>query len=383
MDMDARTSTSAPAGSLARRLSTSGDQATRDASGIATLRRLEAERRRRLRLVFATLGALVLAAGVLSIAVGAHAIPVGRVVEILLSPGAAPLERDAVIVQAIRLPRTAATLLVGATLAVAGVLMQGLFRNPLADPGLLGVSSGAALAAAVVIVLGDRLFATALPAEVLPLAAFVGAGAATLLLAGAGRRGGRTDIAVILLAGLAFAALANAALGLLIFVADDRQLRDITFWTLGSFGGIGWRRILAATPFLAAPILLAPWFARGFDALAFGEAEARHMGVPVEQLKRGAIAAIAVGVGAAVALCGVVGFVGVVVPHAMRLVIGPSHRALLIASALAGAGLTTAADLAARTLVAPAELPIGILTAIVGAPVFLHLVLRRRSGTGA
>lgn len=349
---------------------------------VADLAGLTRRRDRRTVVVVTVLTVALLAAVAVSIAHGAHAVPLARLPAILADLGAPAADRDALVVGAIRLPRTLATLLVGAALAVAGVAMQGLFRNPLADPGLLGVSSGAALAAAVVIVLGDRLFA-GVPFEVLPFAAFLGAIAATALLAAAGRRAGRTDTAAVLLAGLAFSALANAALGLLVWVADDRQLRDLSFWTLGSFGGVGWSRLAIAAPFLILPLVAVPPLARAFDALAFGEAEAHHMGVRVERAKAIAIAATAFGVGAAVALVGVVGFVGMIVPHALRAVVGPGHGALLPTAALAGALVTLLADLAARTLVAPAELPIGILTALVGAPVFLRLVLARRGGTSS
>ncbi len=338
-------------------------------------------RRRRLTWVFALLGAGLVGAALLSIAVGAHGISLSRLLAVLLEFGASPSDRDSLVVFSIRLPRTLAAALIGASLAVSGVLMQGLFRNPLADPGILGVSSGAALAAAAVIVLGDRWFPGGVPFGALPIAAFCGAVVATLALTMVGRRAGRTDTGAILLAGLAFAALANAALGLLVYVADDRQLRDLTFWTLGSFGGVGWSKVMIATPLLLAPVIVASRLGRAFDALAFGEAEAHHMGIRVERTKWIAIVATASGVGAAVAAVGIVGFVGMVVPHVVRLALGPSHRALLPASALAGACLTLGADIAARTVVAPAELPIGILTALVGAPVFLHLVLRRRGGS--
>lgn len=337
-------------------------------------------RRRRLIRTFALLGSGLVGVILLSIAVGAHGISPLKIFAVLLDFGTAPGDRDSLVIHSIRLPRTLAVVLVGASLAVSGVLMQGLFRNPLADPGILGVSSGAALAAAAVIVLGDHWFSGGVPFGALPIAAFGGAIVATSALTIVGRRAGRTDTGAVLLAGLAFSALANAALGLLVYVADDRQLRDLTFWTLGSFGGVGWGRIAVAAPLLLAPVVLASRLGRAFDALAFGEAEAHHMGIRVERTKWIAIVATASGVGAAVAAVGVVGFVGMVVPHVVRLGLGPSHRALLPASALAGALLTLVADIAARTLVAPAELPIGILTALVGAPVFLHLVLRRRGG---
>jgi len=341
---------------------------------------LALRRRRRLIGVFACLGGGLVAAILLSVAVGAHAVTPERILDALFGLSGTASDRDTLVVLSIRLPRTLAVVLVGASLAVSGVLMQGLFRNPLADPGILGVSSGAALAAAAIIVLGDRWFPGGVPFAALPVAAFGGAVAATLVLALVGRRSGRTDTGAILLAGLAFAALANAALGLLVYVADDKQLRDLTFWTLGSFGGVSWSRLTIAAPFLLVPIVVAPMLGRAFDALAFGEAEAHHMGVRVERTKRIAIVVTAAGVGAAVAAVGIVGFVGMVVPHVVRLGLGPSHGALLPASALAGALATLVADIAARTLVAPAELPIGILTALVGAPIFLHLVMRRRGG---
>ncbi len=345
----------------------------------ASLGRVGRMRRRRVGLVFGGLALGLVAAVLISAAAGAHPIPLDRIVALVADPSAPGLGREALVLGQIRLPRIVACVLVGACLAVCGALMQGLFRNPLADPGLLGVSSGAALAAGATIVVGDRIFGQ-IAAEVLPVAAFVGALSATLLLTLAGRRVGRTETAVVLLAGLAFAALANAALGLLVFVADDRELRDLSFWTLGSFGGVGWPKLTAALPFLVAPLVAAPFLAKAFDALAFGEAEAHHMGHPVERVKATAIVVTALGVGASVALVGIVGFVGIVVPHAVRLALGPSHRSLLPTSALSGALLVVLADLVARTAVAPAELPIGVLTAAVGAPLFLHLVLARRGG---
>lgn len=342
------------------------------------LDRLRRLRRSRILAVAIVLVVVAVVGATVSIGVGSHAMSPARTLDVLFG-GLGGGDRDAIVIRHIRLPRLVATGLVGATLAVCGVLMQGLFRNPLADPGILGVSSGAALAAAIVIVLGDRLFGTT-PFHALPLAAFFGAIVATTVLAMVGRSRGRTDTGAVLLAGLAFAALANALLGLLVFVADDRQLRDLSFWTLGSFGGVTWEKLLVAAPLLVAPLLAIPMLGRALDALAFGEAEARHMGIRVEWAKTVAIAVTALGVGASVALVGIVGFVGVVVPHVLRLVVGPAHRALLGLSAVAGALLTIVADLVARTVVAPAELPIGILTAAVGAPIFLHLVMKNRGG---
>ncbi len=187
---------------------------------------------------------------------------------------------------------------------------------------------------------------------------------------------------IFLLGGLAIAALANAGIGMLIFLADDRQLRDVTFWLLGSLSGATWTKVAILAPFLIAMLLAIPLVARGLDLLVLGEAEAFYMGVQVERLKRIAIVLVSAITGAAVAFAGVIGFVGIVVPHLLRLVIGPGHRLLLPASACLGAILLLAADSCARTVAAPAEVPIGILTALVGAPFFLAVLLRQRSLIG-
>jgi iron complex transport system permease protein len=270
-------------------------------------------------------------------------------------------------------------------LAAAGAIMQGLFRNPLAEPGLVGVSAGAALAAASTIVLGDRILAASgliLPFAALPIAAFAGALVTTALLYRIATREGRTSIATLLLAGLAIGALAQAAIGLLIFMADDRQLRDITFWTLGSLSGSTWDKAVTIAPFLAVLLLSLPFIANGLDLMVLGEAEAFHMGVAVERLKRAAIVLVAAAAGAAVAFAGIIGFVGIIVPHLLRLALGPGHRVLLPASLCFGAIMLLGADTFARVLVAPAELPIGVVTAILGAPFFLVLLLRQRALVG-
>jgi iron complex transport system permease protein len=267
-------------------------------------------------------------------------------------------------------------------LAMSGAIMQGLFRNPLADPGLVGVSAGGALAAAATIVLGDRFlvaYNVPLAFEALPVAAFIGALITTSVLYRIATHEGRTSVATFLLAGLAIGALAMAGVGLLVFLADDRQLRDIQFWMLGSLGGATWHKALVLAPIAAATLIIAPIIARGLDLLVLGEAEAFHMGTHVERLKRIAIVLVAAATGGAVAYAGVISFVGIVVPHLLRLVLGPGHRLLLPASFLLGGTLLLAADTFARTLAAPAELPIGILTAIVGAPFFLALLLRPRT----
>jgi iron complex transport system permease protein len=286
--------------------------------------------------------------------------------------------RDRIIINDIRLPRVVLGALVGASLAVSGAVMQGLFRNPLADPGLIGVSAGAGLGAVLIIVLGGTVLATALDTFSLPIAAFLGGLAATLVLYKVATRQGRTSVATMLLAGIALAALAGAVTGILVFVADDRQLRDLTFWQLGSLAGATWLKIGAVAPIMVLAMAATPFLARGLNALALGEATATHLGIPVQRLKYIAIVSVAASVGSSVAVSGGIGFVGIVVPHLLRLAMGPDNRYLLPASALLGASLLLLADAVARTIVAPAELPIGIVTAVAGAPFFLWILLRKR-----
>jgi iron complex transport system permease protein len=334
--------------------------------------------------VFGALAALLVLAALVAVMTGAAGIPLSRLIAALGGGGGDPatLPRDQLVLISIRLPRLVLAAMVGALLAAAGAIMQGVFRNPLADPALVGVSSGAALAAAVTIVVGDKFLVAmiaAVPFQVLPVAAFAGALAATMILYRIATHHSRTSVAIFLLGGLAIAALVNAAIGLLVFLADDRQLRDITFWMLGSLAGATWGKVLAVLPFLLVTFAALPFMARGLDLLVLGEAEAFHMGVAVERLKRIAIVVIALAIGAAVSVSGIIGFVGIVVPHLLRLVAGPGHRVLLPASILFGAALMLGADTVARTIASPAELPIGIVTAAIGAPFFLVLLLRQRS----
>ncbi|MCE4222190.1 iron ABC transporter permease [Methylobacterium sp. C25] len=329
------------------------------------------------------LAALTVGAAVLSIGVGAIPISPLRIIAVLTGSVDDPtMTRDALIVQGIRLPRTLLGLLVGAALAVSGALMQGLFRNPLADPALVGVSAGAGLAAACVIVLGDAALAAVglpppLPYWVLPIGAFFGSLAAMVGLYLVATRSGRTSVATMLLAGIALAAFGGAMTGLLVFASDDRQLRDLTFWTLGSLGGASWTKLAATAPAILPVLFAVPFLGRGLNALVLGEAEAFHLGISVERLKRGVILLVAVAVGASVAVAGIIGFVGLVVPHFLRLLIGPEHRRLLPACALLGGTLLVLADVVSRIVVKPAELPIGIVTALIGSPVFLWLLLGR------
>ncbi|HEV2573100.1 MAG TPA: iron ABC transporter permease [Beijerinckiaceae bacterium] len=321
---------------------------------------------------------------VVALATGPVAIPVGRLLTLAVSwttgETDASMARDWLVLMNIRLPRVLLGLLLGGGLSVAGAIMQGLFRNPLADPAIVGVSSGAAFAAAATIVLGDRLLPLSpmvMQGFVLPFAAFLG----SLLVAAAlyviSTRDGQTSTTTMLLAGIAVSALAASGIGLLIYISDDRQLRDITFWTMGSLGGANWWKVSIAVPVIIVLLGASKFLANGLNALALGEAAAFHIGHRVQLIKVASIILIGLTTGVGVAAAGVISFVGIVVPHLVRLAIGPDYRSLLPISALLGASLLVAADACARTIVAPADLPIGILTALVGAPFFLWLLLRR------
>jgi iron complex transport system permease protein len=345
--------------------------------------RAEGDRSGRARLAIALLAALLAAVALVNLGYGASDVSFAHLLAAVLSGAddTALSLRERIIIYDIRLPRMVLGALIGAALAVSGAVLQGLFRNPLADPGVVGVSSGASLGAVAMIVLGTGALAPVsnlLGVFALPVSAFLGGLAVTLVLYRISTRSGQTSVATMLLAGIALGALALAMTGFLIFLADDRQLRDLTFWSLGSLAGATWTKIGAAGPIICATLLASPFMARGLNALSLGEAAAWHMGVPVQRLKAIAVVAVAAAVGASVAVSGGIGFVGIVVPHLLRLLIGPDNRYLLPASALLGASLLLVADAVSRTIVAPAELPIGILTAAVGAPFFLWILLRRR-----
>lgn len=336
--------------------------------------------------LLALLALLLTLSVLLNAGMGAVRISPAEVVSILLEhvgveTGVSFEARQEAVLLAIRMPRVVLAVLVGAALVVTGAAMQGLFRNPLADPGLLGVSSGAALAAVTVIVFGGLLQGF-LGAWLLPAAAFLGGLGVTSFVYTVSTYQGRTEVATMLLAGVAINALAGSGTGLLVFVADDNQLRDITFWSLGSLGGVTWTSLGAAAPFMLAAILLLPQLAGGLNAFLLGESEAGHLGVHTQRTKLAVIFLSAAAVGAAVSVSGIIGFVGLVVPHLIRLAIGPDHRVLLPASVLLGASLLLLADLFARTVVIPAELPIGIVTSLVGGPFFLWLLLRGRQRIG-
>lgn len=351
----------------------------------AVRRSLDGDRTKIARLSLVVLLVLLVLTALFSLTAGASDASIWAVVKNMTGmagvDGAELSQRDRLIIMEIRLPRIVLGMLIGAALAVSGAVMQGLFRNPLADPGLVGVSSGAGLGAVSVIVLGGTWLApmtAILGVYSLPLSAFLGGLATTLLLYRVATRRGQTSVATMLLAGIALGALAGALTGALIYMADDRQLRDLTFWGLGSLAGATWTKIATAGPIIAIVLVVVPFLARGLNGLALGEAAANHLGISVQRLKNIAIVAVAAATGASVAVSGTIGFIGIVVPHILRLLIGPDHRFLLPASAMLGAILLLLADAVSRTLVAPAELPIGIITATFGAPFFLWILLRRR-----
>lgn len=291
------------------------------------------------------------------------------------------LEQAELILGQIRVPRTLLGLAVGAVLALSGVAMQGLFRNPLADPGLVGVSSGAALGAAVAIVAGAWYggISEMIAPYLLSISAFAGGLIVTGIVYRLGRREGQTSVGIMLLAGVAMTALAGSIIGLFSYLADDATLRTLTFWNLGTLNGASYVRLWPLLLVCVLVILWLPRRAKALNALLLGESEARHLGIEVERLKRELVLCIALGVGAAVAAAGLIGFVGLIVPHLVRLIAGPDHRVVLPASALAGASLLLFADVFARLVLAPAELPIGIVTALIGAPLFLFLLVRGRT----
>jgi iron complex transport system permease protein len=338
------------------------------------------------RSLFIALSLLLALALLLSLALGPVSLPwldtLKATLRVFGAPvGGSELDQAELIIGQIRMPRTLLGLAVGAVLALSGVAMQGLFRNPLADPGLVGVSSGAALGAAIAIVGGASFggLPDAIAPYLLSASAFGGGLVVTALVYRLGSRNGQTSVSTMLLAGIALTALAGAVIGLFTYLADDATLRTLTFWNLGSLNGASYSRLW---PLLVVTIAVGLWLpkrAKALNALLLGESEARHLGFEVERVKRELVFCTALGVGAAVAAAGMIGFIGLVVPHLVRLLVGPDHRVLLPASALAGAALLLFADVLARLVLAPAELPIGIVTALIGAPFFLYLLLRGRA----
>lgn len=343
-------------------------------------------RSRKSALLLALLAVVLPVTLILSVGTGPISIPASDILAILLSRLGIDIgsvsDQTTLIVESIRLPRTLLGVMVGASLAVSGASMQGLFRNPLADPSIIGVSSGAALGAGIGIVLGGALFADISSPLVhnysVSFLAFLGGVITTWVVYKMGTTSNGTSVAAMLLAGVAISALAGAGMGTLNYVADDTALRNLTFWQMGSLGGANWNSVLLCFTLLAPVTFFLCRYGQVLNAMLLGESEARHLGIDVQRVKLKLILITALAVGVSVSVAGIIGFVGLVVPHLIRLMTGPDHRVLLPASAMLGAVLLLLADMVSRTIVAPAELPIGIVTALMGAPFFMSLLWQQR-----
>ena len=317
---------------------------------------------------------LIILSALLASTVGSLDIPLDA---IFFGSWTDPMQR--IIWLEIRLPRIILSGFVGASLGVSGAALQGLFRNPLADPGLIGVSAGAALGAAVVIVLlSDVAIGSTLNVFLLPLAGLMGAATVIFLLYVFTKGFRYQGITYLLLVGIAVNAIAGVAIGVLTYISTDSELRSLTFWTMGSFGGVTWPLLLPAMILMIMAFVLLSPVPRNLDLLQLGEIEARRLGVDVQKVKYRIIFTTAAAVGSSVAISGMIGFVGLVVPHLVRLIGGVNHTYLLPASAALGACIMIIADVLARLVIAPAELPIGLVTSAIGSPFFLWLIFRMK-----
>lgn len=323
--------------------------------------------------VLAALALVLLGSVILAIGIGAVRIAPDRVVAVLLGGGDVS---ESAIILSIRLPRVLGAALVGAALAAAGVLLQGLLRNPLADPYVLGTSAGASVGAVIGLV-----FAGGLGFFVVPGLAFAGAIASILIVWRLARVGAETPIVTLLLAGVVFSAFAGAIVTLLLVMNDRLQLRlaSVLGWLMGGVSVVTWSQLAVSAALVAAALVAALLVAWHLDALALGEETAATLGIDVERSKRGVVAIAALLTAAAVSIAGLVAFVGLIAPHAVRLIVGPSHARLLPAAAIAGAAFVVLADMTARVIVAPSELPMGVISGLVGGPFFFALLWRDRA----
>ena len=325
---------------------------------------------------------LVLAAALVSLSLGPVNIPASHVASIVLSFFGLDLadfgRTEQLVIKQIRLPRIVVGASVGIALGVAGATMQGLFRNPMADPGIIGVSAGGAVGAVVAIATGMAgLFFLALPTF-----AFVGAMAATFLVYGIAAVGGRFSMATLLLAGVAVNAFLGAVVSaIIILLPDNGALREILFWLAGGLDSRSWEHVRISTPLILGVVAVIVLMARDLNLMMLGDDEARSMGVRVGLARPTLLAAAALATGAAVAVSGTIAFVGLVTPHVIRLVLGPDHRVLIPMSAAGGAVFVIVADTVARTIVQPAEFRVGVLTAFVGAPFFILLLIKNKRQT--
>lgn len=335
---------------------------------------------RRLLSVTLALAALLLAAVVIAVGSGSANIAYADVVNILLHPLGVPLNPDipasqVTIVHQVRLPRIAAGVLVGAALAVSGAVMQGIFRNPLADPGILGVSAGGSFGAVLAFTTGLALAGL----WIVPLFAFAGGLAAALVVYLLALEGGRANVMSLLLAGIALNAFLSALISLQVLLSDDfAQTQTILQWLIGGLAGLGWRHIYVIAPPILLCSALLQRYSRDLNLFLLGEETAQGLGTNVPRTRLILLALTALLTSVAVSMVGPVGFVGLVVPHVLRLIIGPDYRVLLPASLLGGAVFLTLADAAARVLLANQELPVGVITGVAGGPFFLYLLWRYR-----
>lgn len=340
------------------------------------------KRRQRYRLSLAGLCAALLGSLALALLLGSVAVPPADVLKALV--GAELPGYRAEIIQAIRLPRALLAAFVGAILAICGAILQGLFRNPLADPSLIGVTAGASVGASLMIVLGagfGPVLGGLAGVSLVSVGAFLGGLAAVWLVYRVATGVNGTSVATMLLMGIAVSALSASVTGLMEYYADNEMLRRMSLWRMGGLDGANhWRAAMAALV-LVLLLLAVPAFGRALNTLLLGESQARHLGIDVERMKTRLIVLVAAGVGTAVAVSGSIAFVGLVVPHMIRLCVGPDHRKLLPLSAVGGAVLLLLADTVARTAIAPTELPVGLVTALLGAPFFISLLRRRRDFT--
>ena len=330
------------------------------------------------RLDLPLLGLLTLLCFVGHLLTGPYALDIASLSRLLSEPLAARQSADGLVFWQLRLPRSLLTALVGCALAVAGAAMQGLFRNALADPSIIGVTSGASLGASLAIALGAASWAGAswLGLSLITLGAFGGGLLASVLVFGLARRAQGQAVTSMLLLGIAVTAMAGAISSGLEYFVDDSMLRRMSLWRMGGLDGANWARVNLALLLLLPLSLLLLGKATALNILLLGESEARHLGIAVNDLQRQLIVWVALLVATAVALAGVIGFIGLVVPHMLRLLLGADHRRLLPASCLAGASLLLLADSVARALVSPSEIPTGVITALIGAPVFVWILRR-------
>jgi iron complex transport system permease protein len=334
-------------------------------------------------LTIVLISSLVLAV-LVSLSVGAYPIPLKEMFSILCGKmgidTGIPFDTFAAEAMNNRMSRVLLSIFVGAALAVSGASLQGIFRNPLVDSGLIGIASGASFFAALYILIGSSIpfLLSGNPALTLAFVAFTGAVLTTMLVYRISRFQQTIQITLLILAGVALNAIAGSLTGLMQYLADESQLRDLTFWTLGSLGGASWTNLAILAPFVVLPMIVLFSQANALNAFALGEQSAYFLGINTRRTKLLVFLSSTAMVGASVSFAGAIGFVGLVIPHILRAIIGPDHRYLLPVSAIAGALLLCVSDIISRTIMIPTEVPIGIITALFGTPVLLVIILKQK-----